>query len=537
MSLTFDRRLVDFDALPQPPALRTHALAAAGRIAPAGLRGLTRDATIPATDPSWLDRPRAAALIARLNPSLSPPSPASHYVVAGQQPGLLTGPLYTFLKAVSAIALARDLGARTGTPVRPLFWIASEDHDVLEVNRVTVNGRRFMHPYAGPLDARPRAAGRRDRAAGRARAAAGVPARGAAADRVHAWVLEIDRGGSTSPATPRRFADCCARSSARGSWGWSSRSRCARAPRRSWPRWSSAGGDIDERRWRRGAQPAARRGASRRRDGPALLRDRRRRRRVPVEIDGGRVSSADGARVAAPRRRDADPRPARATSRPAPRCVRSARTRCSRCVGDAGRADRAGVPLADPAALRGDGDLALAAPSAHLGDLPGTGASRARSRRRGWRRRRRSRARLRMLGAGRRDDERRAPRSANRSSVAAQALLEAIDRLQRRRRAALAAHRPRRDRGRECGASRTGWSEERRAGVGRDRARREKIRDAILPGGGAPGADVNVVEFLNRHGPALRRAGDRDARSAGTPASGRDAGRVSRPGRQRVAKG
>jgi bacillithiol synthase len=76
---------------------------------------------------------------------------AERCIVAGQQPALLTGPLYTFLKAVSAIALAREVSSAGGAPVRPLFWIASEDHDVLEVNRVTVNGRRFVHPYAGEI--------------------------------------------------------------------------------------------------------------------------------------------------------------------------------------------------------------------------------------------------------------------------------------------------------------------------------------------------------------------------------------------------
>jgi bacillithiol synthase len=151
MSLTLVAHAVAFDALPAPRALRAHALAAAGRIAPAGLHLLTREAALDAADPPWLDRAAAAALIARLNPSLPPPPPAARYIVAGQQVGLLTGPLYTFLKAVAAIRLARDLSARGGAPVLPLFWMASEDHDVLEVNRVTLGGRRFTHPYAGAL--------------------------------------------------------------------------------------------------------------------------------------------------------------------------------------------------------------------------------------------------------------------------------------------------------------------------------------------------------------------------------------------------
>lgn len=112
---------------------------------------LDRDRIPPPSDSPFLDREAAASLIARLNPDLAPPASSACYVIAGQQAGLLTGPLYTFLKAVTAIRLARDLSGARGSPVLPLFWIASEDHDVLEVNRVTVNGRRFVHPYEGPL--------------------------------------------------------------------------------------------------------------------------------------------------------------------------------------------------------------------------------------------------------------------------------------------------------------------------------------------------------------------------------------------------
>lgn len=54
------------------------------------------------------------------------------YVVAGQQAGLLTGPLYTVLKAVTALRLARAL-RDAGTDAVALFWVASEDHDLTEV--------------------------------------------------------------------------------------------------------------------------------------------------------------------------------------------------------------------------------------------------------------------------------------------------------------------------------------------------------------------------------------------------------------------
>ena len=66
------------------------------------------------------------------------------YVIAGQQPGLLTGSLYTVLKAAGAIALARDLSAAGAPPVEALFWVASEDHDLLEVNRVTLGGKKLV---------------------------------------------------------------------------------------------------------------------------------------------------------------------------------------------------------------------------------------------------------------------------------------------------------------------------------------------------------------------------------------------------------
>ena len=59
-------------------------------------------------------------------------------VVAGQQPGLLGGPLLSLHKAAGAVALARDESARLGRRVVPAFWIASEDHDWGEVNRATV---------------------------------------------------------------------------------------------------------------------------------------------------------------------------------------------------------------------------------------------------------------------------------------------------------------------------------------------------------------------------------------------------------------
>jgi len=64
-------------------------------------------------------------------------------VITGQQPGLLLGPMYTLLKAVTAVSLAERLAERSDVPIVPAFWIASEDHDIEEVNRCEIGGRTF----------------------------------------------------------------------------------------------------------------------------------------------------------------------------------------------------------------------------------------------------------------------------------------------------------------------------------------------------------------------------------------------------------
>lgn len=55
-------------------------------------------------------------------------------VLAGQQPALFGGPLYSTIKIAAAIALAERLTA-AGRDAVPVFWNASEDHDLDEANR------------------------------------------------------------------------------------------------------------------------------------------------------------------------------------------------------------------------------------------------------------------------------------------------------------------------------------------------------------------------------------------------------------------
>jgi bacillithiol biosynthesis cysteine-adding enzyme BshC len=82
--------------------------------------------------------------------------PRALVVVGGQQAGFLGGPLYTLHKALTVLALARQLEADLGRPVVPVFWIASDDHDLAEVARAWVtdaDGRLREVPLTGHLAA------------------------------------------------------------------------------------------------------------------------------------------------------------------------------------------------------------------------------------------------------------------------------------------------------------------------------------------------------------------------------------------------
>jgi len=62
--------------------------------------------------------------------------PGTLCVLTGQQAGFLGGPAYAAYKILTAVRLARTLAAELDVPVVPIFWLASEDHDFTEINRV-----------------------------------------------------------------------------------------------------------------------------------------------------------------------------------------------------------------------------------------------------------------------------------------------------------------------------------------------------------------------------------------------------------------
>jgi bacillithiol synthase len=57
--------------------------------------------------------------------------------VTGQQVGLFGGPLFSIFKALTAVKLAEEATA-AGVECIPVFWLATEDHDLAEVNHVAL---------------------------------------------------------------------------------------------------------------------------------------------------------------------------------------------------------------------------------------------------------------------------------------------------------------------------------------------------------------------------------------------------------------
>jgi bacillithiol biosynthesis cysteine-adding enzyme BshC len=57
-------------------------------------------------------------------------------VVSGQQVGLFSGPAYAIYKALTAIQIAQEL-SDAGVDAVPIFWMATEDHDLDEVRHTT----------------------------------------------------------------------------------------------------------------------------------------------------------------------------------------------------------------------------------------------------------------------------------------------------------------------------------------------------------------------------------------------------------------
>jgi bacillithiol biosynthesis cysteine-adding enzyme BshC len=69
-------------------------------------------------------------------------APGTFAVVTGQQVGLFSGPAFTLYKALTTVRLARSLSEQ-GLRCVPVFWLATEDHDLEEV----AEGATFDEEY------------------------------------------------------------------------------------------------------------------------------------------------------------------------------------------------------------------------------------------------------------------------------------------------------------------------------------------------------------------------------------------------------
>jgi bacillithiol biosynthesis cysteine-adding enzyme BshC len=99
---------------------------------------------------AWSASPKTLENIARLRHGASA-------VVTGQQVGLFGGPLFSIFKALTAVKLA-DQATSAGVDCVPVFWLATEDHDLAEINhtlipRADASVKELFAPTQGLPDA------------------------------------------------------------------------------------------------------------------------------------------------------------------------------------------------------------------------------------------------------------------------------------------------------------------------------------------------------------------------------------------------
>jgi bacillithiol synthase len=98
---------------------------------PASLRSAVAD-LLREQNLAWGAQEKALAQIERFRDGAG-------VVVTGQQVTLFGGPLFTLLKAATVVQRAQAAG------MVPIFWLASEDHDLAEVDHVTLPSRHALH--------------------------------------------------------------------------------------------------------------------------------------------------------------------------------------------------------------------------------------------------------------------------------------------------------------------------------------------------------------------------------------------------------
>lgn len=92
----------------------------------------TVSAILEGQNKAWSASPKTLENIERLRRGAAA-------VVTGQQVGLFGGPMFAIYKALTAVKLANEASA-AGIEAVPVFWLATYDHDLAEVNHVSFPG-------------------------------------------------------------------------------------------------------------------------------------------------------------------------------------------------------------------------------------------------------------------------------------------------------------------------------------------------------------------------------------------------------------
>lgn len=114
----------------RPPLERDWVAAEARSLTYDAARRRTVAAILERQNRAWSASPETLENIARFRAG-------AFAVVTGQQVALFGGPLFALYKALTAIKLAAEF-SRAGTECVPVFWLATEDHDLDEVNHATL---------------------------------------------------------------------------------------------------------------------------------------------------------------------------------------------------------------------------------------------------------------------------------------------------------------------------------------------------------------------------------------------------------------
>ena len=81
-------------------------------------------------------------------------NPSTFTVTTGHQLNLFTGPLYFLYKIISTINLCEELTTKhPQNHFVPIYWMATEDHDFLEINHFNFNGKKvsWNHEFGGTV--------------------------------------------------------------------------------------------------------------------------------------------------------------------------------------------------------------------------------------------------------------------------------------------------------------------------------------------------------------------------------------------------